>query len=188
MISLFAFLVVFETRSIIGWIIIGLLAGWLAGKITKGSGFGCIGNVLLGLVGAVLGGWIFARFFHVEFLGFWGTFAAATVGAVLLVTIGDCLRAGRRSKGYPRLLKSLRLTLRPPRRTSRGPSAERNALRAVSRPTAEAMGYFRPPFQGYPKWKTSEKRGMPRHDGCPFQYRQRAGQAPPLQKPVIARA
>ncbi len=73
-------------RGLIGWLLIGLLAGWLAGKLSRGRGFGCFTNVILGLVGAVLGGWIFVK------LGFWGggflySLAAATVGAVILVAI-----------------------------------------------------------------------------------------------------
>jgi len=73
------------THSLIGWILIGLIAGWLTGKITRGAGFGCIANVILGLIGALLGGWIFSA------LGLWGggfiySLAAATVGAVVLVS------------------------------------------------------------------------------------------------------
>ncbi len=72
--------------SLIAWIIIGLLAGWIAGLISRGRGFGCIGNIILGLIGAVLGGWIFSK------LGIFGggaifSLAAATVGAVVLVAI-----------------------------------------------------------------------------------------------------
>ncbi len=80
-------------QSLLGWIIIGLIAGWLAGKVTRGVGFGCLADVALGLVGALLGGWLFTR------LGFFGggflfSLAAATVGAVLLVAVAR-LFAGR---------------------------------------------------------------------------------------------
>ena len=82
-------------RGLIGWIIIGLLAGWLAGKLSRGRGFGCITNVILGLIGAVLGGWIFTR------LGIWGgsgsfiySLAAATLGAVVLVAIARLFVGG----------------------------------------------------------------------------------------------
>jgi uncharacterized membrane protein YeaQ/YmgE (transglycosylase-associated protein family) len=80
-------------RGLIGWIIIGLLAGWLAGTISRGRGFGCIVNVILGLIGAVLGGWIFSRLGIVAF-GFIGSLAAATVGAVLLVAIARLFAGG----------------------------------------------------------------------------------------------
>lgn len=48
--------------SFIGYIIIGAVAGWLAGKIMKGRGFGLLVNLLVGIVGGVLGGWIFGLF------------------------------------------------------------------------------------------------------------------------------
>jgi uncharacterized membrane protein YeaQ/YmgE (transglycosylase-associated protein family) len=73
-------------HGILYWILIGLIAGWLAGKIARGAGYGCITDVILGLVGSVLGGWLFMK------LGILGggmlySLAAATVGAVILVTI-----------------------------------------------------------------------------------------------------
>jgi uncharacterized membrane protein YeaQ/YmgE (transglycosylase-associated protein family) len=82
-----------ETHGILYWIFIGLLAGWLAGKIARGRGFGCITDIILGLVGAVLGGWIFTRLGIVSF-GFWGSLAAATVGAVLLVAVARLFAGG----------------------------------------------------------------------------------------------
>jgi uncharacterized membrane protein YeaQ/YmgE (transglycosylase-associated protein family) len=74
-------------HGLIGWIAIGLIAGWLAGKITRGKGFGLFADVFLGLIGGVIGGWIFGRL-GVESFGFIGSLAAATVGAVVLVAIG----------------------------------------------------------------------------------------------------
>jgi uncharacterized membrane protein YeaQ/YmgE (transglycosylase-associated protein family) len=72
----------------IATIIIGLLAGWIAGHITRGRGFGCIVDVLLGLIGAVIGRWLFGKLGIVIVpWGFWGSLAAATVGAVLLVAV-----------------------------------------------------------------------------------------------------
>jgi uncharacterized membrane protein YeaQ/YmgE (transglycosylase-associated protein family) len=82
-------------RGLIGWIIIGLLAGWLAGTISRGRGFGCIVDVILGLIGAVVGGWIFTKLGIVAF-GFIGSLAAATVGAVLLVAIARLFAGGGR--------------------------------------------------------------------------------------------
>ncbi|MGA8037841.1 MAG: GlsB/YeaQ/YmgE family stress response membrane protein [Candidatus Acidiferrales bacterium] len=75
-----------QTHGVIWWIIIGLLAGWLAGTLSRGRGFGCVTNIILGLVGAVIGGWIFSKLGIVAF-GFWGSLAAATVGAILLVAV-----------------------------------------------------------------------------------------------------
>jgi uncharacterized membrane protein YeaQ/YmgE (transglycosylase-associated protein family) len=79
--------VVIEWRhGLLWWIMIGLIAGWLAGKIARGEGYGCITDIILGLIGSVLGGWLFTR------LGILGggtlySLAAATVGAVILVSI-----------------------------------------------------------------------------------------------------
>ena len=78
------------------WILIGLLAGWIAGLISRGSGFGCIGDILLGLIGSILGGWIFSRL-HILGGGFIYGLAAATVGAVVLVAIARLFTGGRRS-------------------------------------------------------------------------------------------
>lgn len=83
------------TQGIIAWIVIGLLAGWLAGHLTRGRGFGCIVDVILGLIGAVIGGWIFTRI-GIGGFGFWWSLAAATVGAVLLVAIARLFAGGDR--------------------------------------------------------------------------------------------
>jgi uncharacterized membrane protein YeaQ/YmgE (transglycosylase-associated protein family) len=82
-----------ETHGILYWIFIGLLAGWLAGKIARGRGFGCLTDIVLGLVGAVLGGWIFTKL-NIAIFGFWGSLAAATVGAVLLVAVARLFAGG----------------------------------------------------------------------------------------------
>jgi uncharacterized membrane protein YeaQ/YmgE (transglycosylase-associated protein family) len=73
-------------RGLLSWILIGLIAGWLAGKIARGRGFGCITDIVLGLVGSVLGGWIFLKL-NVFGGGFLYSLAAATLGAVILVAI-----------------------------------------------------------------------------------------------------
>ncbi|MBZ5660664.1 MAG: GlsB/YeaQ/YmgE family stress response membrane protein [Acidobacteriia bacterium] len=80
-------------RTLIGWLIVGLIAGWLAGKVSRGRGFGCLANIILGLIGAILGGWIFTK------LGIFGggllySIAAATLGAVILVAIARLFAGG----------------------------------------------------------------------------------------------
>ena len=72
--------------SILGWIVIGIIAGWLTGKIMRGAGYGVLMDLILGLVGAVIGGWIFGLL-GITALGFLGSLAAAVVGAVVLVAI-----------------------------------------------------------------------------------------------------
>lgn len=82
-----------KTNGLIAWIVIGLIAGWIAGTISRGHGFGCIVNIILGLIGAVVGGWIFSRL-GITAWGFWGSLAAATVGAVVLVAIARLFSGG----------------------------------------------------------------------------------------------
>jgi len=80
-------------HSFWGWVFLGLLAGWLTGKLTRGSGFGLFANLFLGLIGAVIGGWIFSTL-GIEAYGFIGSLAAATVGAVLLVSAARLFGGG----------------------------------------------------------------------------------------------
>jgi uncharacterized membrane protein YeaQ/YmgE (transglycosylase-associated protein family) len=83
-----------ETHGILSWMFLGLIAGWLAGKIARGRGFGCITDIILGLIGGVLGGWIFSRLGIVGY-GFLFSLAAATLGAVILVAIAHLFSSGR---------------------------------------------------------------------------------------------
>ncbi len=80
------FFIVHYHRGLIGWLLIGLIAGWLAGKIARGRGFGCITDIVLGLIGSFLGGWIFVKL-GIFGGGFLYSLAAATLGAVILVSI-----------------------------------------------------------------------------------------------------
>ncbi len=84
-----------QMNSLIGWIFLGLIAGWLTGKITRGAGFGCIGDVLIGMIGAILGGWIFSRL-GIFGGGFLFSLAAAVVGAVILVSVARLFSGGGR--------------------------------------------------------------------------------------------
>jgi uncharacterized membrane protein YeaQ/YmgE (transglycosylase-associated protein family) len=74
------------------WLVVGLIAGWLAGLVMKGGGYGIIVDILLGIVGGWLGGWLFGR------LGIWpaggmlGSIIVAFVGAVILVGITRLLK------------------------------------------------------------------------------------------------
>ena len=76
----------------LGAIIIGILAGWLAGKLMRGSGFGLIGDLVLGLVGGVVGGWLFGALNIPGPNGAIGELAVATIGAVILVGIAHAIR------------------------------------------------------------------------------------------------
>ena len=68
------------------FILIGLVAGWLAGQLVKGGGFGVIGDIVVGVVGALLGGVLF-RSLGVSGGGLLGSIIVATIGAVVLIFI-----------------------------------------------------------------------------------------------------
>jgi uncharacterized membrane protein YeaQ/YmgE (transglycosylase-associated protein family) len=72
--------------GIVAWLIVGLIAGWLAGLFMRGGGYGIIGDIIIGLIGAFLGGLIFSLFVQGD-TGFWGSIAVAFVGACILVAI-----------------------------------------------------------------------------------------------------
>lgn len=76
----------FQTHGVVSWLLLGLIAGWLAGKLARGRGFGCITDIILGLIGSYLGGWIFLKL-GIFGGGFLYSLAAATLGAVILVAI-----------------------------------------------------------------------------------------------------
>jgi uncharacterized membrane protein YeaQ/YmgE (transglycosylase-associated protein family) len=84
-----------SSHGLIAWLVIGLVAGWLAGKIARGRGFGCITDIVLGVVGSFIGGWVFTKL-GILGGGFLYSLAAATLGAVILVSIAH-LFAGSRS-------------------------------------------------------------------------------------------
>jgi uncharacterized membrane protein YeaQ/YmgE (transglycosylase-associated protein family) len=70
------------------WLLIGGVAGWLAGVLTKGRGFGCIGNMIIGVIGSVIGGW----FFSMTSLaprgeGLVGIIVTALIGAVAFIIV-----------------------------------------------------------------------------------------------------
>jgi uncharacterized membrane protein YeaQ/YmgE (transglycosylase-associated protein family) len=67
------------------FILIGLVAGWLAGQLVKGSGYGVFGDIALGVVGALLGGFLFSLFGFSGGGGLIGSLIVATLGAVLLL-------------------------------------------------------------------------------------------------------
>lgn len=74
--------------GIFAWVLVGIVAGWLAGQITKGSGFGLLGNLLLGLVGAVVGGWLYGLVESpAEPSGLVGSIIVATIGAIVLIVL-----------------------------------------------------------------------------------------------------
>ena len=79
--------------NFIWYILIGILAGYLAGKITRGGGFGLFTNLLLGIVGGVLGGGVFSLL-GFQTISIIGNLTTSTVGAILLLWIASFFKRG----------------------------------------------------------------------------------------------
>jgi uncharacterized membrane protein YeaQ/YmgE (transglycosylase-associated protein family) len=84
--------------GIVAWIIAGLIAGWLAGLLVRGRGFGCLGDIVLGIIGAFVGAFVISflplnidREYH-----FIGTVIVAFIGALILAAIGRLIGGPRR--------------------------------------------------------------------------------------------
>ena len=76
-----------DVQSIIIWLIVGAIAGWLAGMVVKGGGFGLIGDIVVGIIGAVIAGWLLPRLGIVIGSGFVAAVIDAFIGAVILLVI-----------------------------------------------------------------------------------------------------
>lgn len=74
------------------WIVVGLIAGWLAGVVMKGGGFGVLADIVLGIVGGIVGGWLFGALGIFPGGGLVGSIIVAFVGAVVLVAITRMIR------------------------------------------------------------------------------------------------
>ncbi len=83
-----------DAHSLIIWLVIGAVAGWLAGTLVKGGGFGLIGDIVVGIIGAFIGGWLAGVLhFHIG-TGIISSILTATIGAVVLILL---LRVVRRA-------------------------------------------------------------------------------------------
>ncbi len=78
--------------EIIVFLLVGAVAGWLAGLIVRGFGFGLIGNIVVGIVGAVIAGWLFPRLGVGLPVGLIGQILSAAIGAVILLVIIGLIR------------------------------------------------------------------------------------------------
>lgn len=84
--------------GLLSWIVVGAIAGWLAGKLVKGQGFGCLGNIIVGVIGGLVGGFLASALFNVPDAvnGFNLTsILVALLGAVIVVVVIHVLRGGR---------------------------------------------------------------------------------------------
>jgi uncharacterized membrane protein YeaQ/YmgE (transglycosylase-associated protein family) len=84
--------------SILAWIVVGLIAGWLAGQVMRGGGYGLLGDIIVGVVGGLLGGWIATSLLHIGATvnGFnLESILVAFVGAIILLVLLRLLSGGR---------------------------------------------------------------------------------------------
>ena len=71
--------------NFVWFILVGLIAGWLAGLLMKGGGFGVVGDIVIGIIGALIGGFLFSTFGVSTGGGLLGSIIVATIGAVVLI-------------------------------------------------------------------------------------------------------
>ncbi|MHC1713298.1 MAG: GlsB/YeaQ/YmgE family stress response membrane protein [Solidesulfovibrio sp.] len=78
-------------NGLLWFLLVGLIAGWLAGVLVKGGGFGVVGDIAVGIIGAVIGGFLFSAV-GIGVGGFLGSIIVATVGAVILIFLLRLIR------------------------------------------------------------------------------------------------
>jgi uncharacterized membrane protein YeaQ/YmgE (transglycosylase-associated protein family) len=79
-------------EALVVWLIIGAIAGWLAGLLVKGYGFGLIGNILVGIAGAIIAGWLLPQIGFFLVGGILASIVNAVIGAVLLLLVIGAFR------------------------------------------------------------------------------------------------
>ena len=79
-------------NGLLYWVVVGLIAGWLAGVVMKGGGYGIVVDIVLGMLGAIVGGWIFSMLGVGAGGGLIGGIVVAFIGAVALVAITRALK------------------------------------------------------------------------------------------------
>jgi uncharacterized membrane protein YeaQ/YmgE (transglycosylase-associated protein family) len=80
------------TQSLIIWLVVGAIAGWLAGVVVSGGGFGIIGDIIIGIIGAFVAGWLFPQLgFHLA-VGLVGVIVDAAIGAIVLLLVIRIIR------------------------------------------------------------------------------------------------
>ncbi|GHO64990.1 transglycosylase [Ktedonobacter sp. SOSP1-52] len=83
--------------GIIAWLVVGLIAGFLAGRVMRGGGYGIVGDIVVGIIGAFLGGLISNLLIPDANFGFWGSIVVSFIGACILIAILRAVSGGRRA-------------------------------------------------------------------------------------------
>jgi uncharacterized membrane protein YeaQ/YmgE (transglycosylase-associated protein family) len=92
-----------STESLLVILLVGLVAGWLAGQIVQGTGFGLVGDMIIGVVGAFIGDWLMPQLGLHLGVGLVGAIINATIGAIVLLLLIRLVRGGGRwSSGWGR--------------------------------------------------------------------------------------
>lgn len=81
-----------DPQALIVWLIIGAVAGWLAGQIMSGGGFGLVGDIIVGIIGAFIAGWLFPYLGLHLGGGIIGDVIAAAIGAIILLFVARLVR------------------------------------------------------------------------------------------------
>ncbi len=81
-----------DPQTLIIWLIIGAVAGWLAGQIMTGGGFGLVGNIIVGIIGALVGGWLLPRLGVYIGGGIVGAIINAAIGAIIVLFVISLVR------------------------------------------------------------------------------------------------
>jgi len=85
-----------DPGSWLAWIVVGLIAGAVAARVVTGRGFGCLADIIVGIVGALIGGWLLGALFGISgTVGFIGSIIVAFIGAALLLSVLKLLSGGR---------------------------------------------------------------------------------------------
>jgi uncharacterized membrane protein YeaQ/YmgE (transglycosylase-associated protein family) len=79
-------------ESIIAWLIVGAIAGWIAGKVVRGGGFGLLGNIVVGIIGAVVAGWLLPQLGIALGFGIIRAIINAAIGAIIVLVIVSLVR------------------------------------------------------------------------------------------------
>jgi|SRR2546421_6205856 len=83
--------------TVLWWLVVGLIAGFLASRVMSGGGYGLIGDIVVGIIGAIIGGWL-AGFLGIGSYGLIGTIVVAFIGACILIAIVHAVSGGRSTR------------------------------------------------------------------------------------------
>jgi uncharacterized membrane protein YeaQ/YmgE (transglycosylase-associated protein family) len=88
-----------SVESLLVFLLVGVIAGWLAGQFMRGTGFGIVGDLIVGILGAVIGGWLLPRLGVHLGAGILAAILNATIGAIVLLLVVSLVRGGGNWQG-----------------------------------------------------------------------------------------